>query len=65
MKPLVIGNLKARKPIFQGEMGIGVSRWRLAGNVLAWQALILAELMFTDIVQSLIYKVINIFNIYE
>src|SRR5690554_5000208 len=33
MKPLIIGNLKARVPIIQGGMGIGVSRWRLAGSV--------------------------------
>lgn len=33
MKPLIIGNLKARIPIIQGGMGIGVSRWRLAGSV--------------------------------
>ena len=28
MKPLVIGNLK-QISIMQGEMGVGVSRWRL------------------------------------
>lgn len=33
MKPLNIGELKARIPIIQGGMGIGVSRWRLAGSV--------------------------------
>jgi len=33
MKPLNIGNLTARVPIIQGGMGIGVSRWRLAGTV--------------------------------
>lgn len=33
MKPLIIGNLKARFPIIQGGMGVGVSRWRLAGSV--------------------------------
>lgn len=33
MKPLVIGNLKAKYPIIQGGMGVGVSRWRLAGAV--------------------------------
>ena len=33
MKPLIIGNLKARYPIIQGGMGVGVSRWRLAGSV--------------------------------
>lgn len=33
MNPLIIGNLKARFPIIQGGMGVGVSRWRLAGSV--------------------------------
>ena len=33
MKPLVIGNIKAKYPIIQGGMGVGVSRWRLAGTV--------------------------------
>lgn len=33
MKPLIIGNLQARYPIIQGGMGVGVSRWRLAGTV--------------------------------
>lgn len=33
MKPLIIGDLKARIPIIQGGMGVGVSRWRLAGTV--------------------------------
>lgn len=33
MKPLVIGDLIARFPIIQGGMGVGVSRWRLAGAV--------------------------------
>lgn len=33
MKPLIIGNLKAKYPIIQGGMGVGVSRWRLAGSV--------------------------------
>lgn len=33
MKPLIIGDLKARVPIIQGGMGVGVSRWRLAGSV--------------------------------
>lgn len=33
MKPLVIGDLKAKFPIIQGGMGVGVSRWRLAGTV--------------------------------
>lgn len=32
MNPLIIGNLKARFPIIQGGMGVGVSRWRLAGS---------------------------------
>lgn len=33
MKPLIIGNIKAKYPIIQGGMGVGVSRWRLAGTV--------------------------------
>lgn len=33
MKPLVIGDLKAKIPIIQGGMGVGVSRSRLAGSV--------------------------------
>ena len=33
MKPLVIGDLVARIPIIQGGMGVGVSRFRLAGTV--------------------------------
>ncbi len=33
MKPLAIGNLIAKFPIIQGGMGVGVSRWRLAGAV--------------------------------
>ncbi|NLK75707.1 MAG: nitronate monooxygenase [Clostridiales bacterium] len=33
MKPLVIGDLIARVPIIQGGMGVGVSRYRLAGAV--------------------------------
>ncbi|CRZ34201.1 NAD(P)H-dependent flavin oxidoreductase YrpB (nitropropane dioxygenase family) [Herbinix hemicellulosilytica] len=33
MKQLIIGNLKAQIPIIQGGMGVGVSRWRLAGSV--------------------------------
>lgn len=33
MKPLIIGDLQARFPIIQGGMGVGVSRWRLAGTV--------------------------------
>lgn len=33
MMPLKIGNLIARFPIIQGGMGVGVSRWRLAGAV--------------------------------
>ncbi len=33
MKPLTIGNLIAKFPIIQGGMGVGVSRWRLAGAV--------------------------------
>ncbi|TAH72132.1 MAG: nitronate monooxygenase [Anaerolineaceae bacterium] len=33
MKPLIIGNLQAKYPIIQGGMGVGVSRWRLAGTV--------------------------------
>lgn len=33
MKPLVIGDLIARIPIIQGGMGVGVSRYRLAGAV--------------------------------
>jgi nitronate monooxygenase len=33
LKPLKIGNLEARIPIIQGGMGVGVSRYRLAGTV--------------------------------
>lgn len=33
MKPLIIGDIKAKYPIIQGGMGVGVSRWRLAGAV--------------------------------
>jgi NAD(P)H-dependent flavin oxidoreductase YrpB (nitropropane dioxygenase family) len=33
MMPLKIGNLIAKIPIIQGGMGVGVSRWRLAGAV--------------------------------
>ena len=33
MKPLIIGDLKVRIPIIQGGMGVGISRWRLAGSV--------------------------------
>lgn len=33
MKPLIIGDLIAPIPIIQGGMGVGVSRWRLAGSV--------------------------------
>lgn len=33
IKPLIIGNIKAKYPIIQGGMGVGVSRWRLAGTV--------------------------------
>ena len=33
MNPLIIGNLKARFPIIQGGMGVGVSRWRLADRL--------------------------------
>lgn len=33
MKPLVIGELISRLPIIQGGMGVGVSRYRLAGAV--------------------------------
>lgn len=33
MKPLVIGDLVAKIPIIQGGMGVGVSRFRLAGTV--------------------------------
>ena len=33
LKPLVIGKLKAKFPIIQGGMGVGVSLSRLAGNV--------------------------------
>ncbi len=33
MMPLKIGNLVAKFPIIQGGMGVGVSRWRLAGAV--------------------------------
>lgn len=32
-KPLKIGNLVAKLPIIQGGMGVGVSRWKLAGAV--------------------------------
>ncbi len=33
MRPLIIGNIKSKYPIIQGGMGVGVSRWRLAGTV--------------------------------
>lgn len=33
MKPLIIGDLKAKLPIIQGGMGVGVSRSQLAGAV--------------------------------
>ena len=33
MKPLVIGDLVAKIPIVQGGMGVGVSRYKLAGTV--------------------------------
>nr|WP_294491042.1 nitronate monooxygenase family protein [uncultured Anaerosporobacter sp.] len=33
MKPLIIGQLKARLPIIQGGMGVGISRCNLAGAV--------------------------------
>lgn len=33
MKHLIIGNLESKYPIVQGGMGVGVSRWRLAGTV--------------------------------
>lgn len=33
LKPLIIGRLKAKFPIIQGGMGVGVSLSRLAGNV--------------------------------
>lgn len=33
MKPLVIGDLKAKTPIIQGGMGVGISRHKLAGAV--------------------------------
>ncbi len=33
MMPLRIGELIAKYPIIQGGMGVGVSRWRLAGSV--------------------------------
>jgi NAD(P)H-dependent flavin oxidoreductase YrpB (nitropropane dioxygenase family) len=33
MKPLIIGNLKAKLPIIQGGMGVGISRSNLAGAV--------------------------------
>ncbi len=33
LKPLIIGKLKAKFPIIQGGMGVGVSLSRLAGNV--------------------------------
>ncbi len=33
MKPLIIGHLKARLPIIQGGMGVGISRSNLAGAV--------------------------------
>ncbi|SFR58000.1 NAD(P)H-dependent flavin oxidoreductase [Anaeromicropila populeti] len=33
LEPLVIGDLKVRIPIIQGGMGVGVSRYRLAGTV--------------------------------
>ncbi|MDD3225821.1 MAG: nitronate monooxygenase family protein [Clostridium sp.] len=33
LQPLVIGNLKAKVPIIQGGMGVGISRSNLAGTV--------------------------------
>ncbi len=33
MKSLIIGNIKSKYPIIQGGMGVGVSRWQLAGTV--------------------------------
>ena len=33
MKPVIIGDIEAKYPIIQGGMGVGVSRWRLAGTV--------------------------------
>lgn len=33
MKPLIIGDIVAKYPIIQGGMGVGVSRFRLAGTV--------------------------------
>ena len=50
---LVIKNFRLRDPIFQGGMGVGVSRWRLAGAVSAEGGLgILSSAALRDIISK-------------